>query len=319
MLEQTSPALREAYDRAFFAAQVEGSSRSASVVVPHILRVFPGTSSVIDLGCGTGAWLRHFKACGVPHVLGVDGGAPDDGMLQIKRTEYRNLDLARPLHLPERFDLATSFEVAEHLPPSAARTFVDNLCRLADAVVFSAAIPGQGGTRHINERWQTYWRDLFETNGYELFDVLRPVTWYDRRVEWWYAQNMLVFVNRERQDLVQQMRANAIEQQRSILVDIVHPRCFEAFRMSLEAVQPPASIAPKIDNYGDIASLEALKEQLHITESNLNAILHSASWRITGPLRRLMQSSPRVRRCLRAVLAPIWRTARFTYRSVVRG
>jgi hypothetical protein len=59
-------------------------------------------------------------------------------------------DIATPLpeHLVGRFDLAVCLEVAEHLPPERAESFIRELCDLAPVVLFSAAIPGQGGTGH---------------------------------------------------------------------------------------------------------------------------------------------------------------------------
>lgn len=55
-----------------------------------------------------------------------------------------------------RFDLAMTIEVAEHLTPVRADSFVEDLTRLSDVVLFSAAIPAQGGINHVNEQWQSY-------------------------------------------------------------------------------------------------------------------------------------------------------------------
>jgi hypothetical protein len=86
-----------------------------------------------------------------------------------------------------------SLEVAEHLPPSAGPSFVATLCGLGDVVLFSAAIPHQGGTNHINEAWPGYWNGLFREQGFECFDVVRSAFWMRLEVEWWYAQNALIF------------------------------------------------------------------------------------------------------------------------------
>ena len=67
------------------------------------------------------------------------------------------------------------------------------MCKLSDVVLFSAAIPGQGGTHHLNERWPSYWANLFGSAGYDVLDVVRANIWDDARVEWWYRQNLLVF------------------------------------------------------------------------------------------------------------------------------
>jgi SAM-dependent methyltransferase len=229
----TAPALRETYDRAYYAGQVQGSLRSAAMLVPRILSLFPGTASVVDFGCGTGAWLHQFKVAGIGRVLGLDGGAPDDGMLLLSRGEFRGVDLAGPIRLEERFDLAMSLEVAEHLPPSAAPTFVASIAAAADAVVFGAALPGQGGTWHVNERWPSYWAALFDAEGFEAFDLLRRHAWHDRRLAWWYSQNTLVFARRSRADLIAHLRRVEAEGPPPQL-DMVHPDCFEHFRRSEE-------------------------------------------------------------------------------------
>jgi hypothetical protein len=94
-----------------------------------------------------------------------------------------------------RFDLAVCLEVAEHLPASSAEAFVKFLTGLAPVVLFSAAIPGQGGTNHINEQFLSYWVKLFSQSGYHPLDVIRPIIWNDERVPFWYRQNIILFAN----------------------------------------------------------------------------------------------------------------------------
>ena len=240
---QTSSAVARIYDSAYFGALVEGSTRSATLIVPRILGLFPNTTSVIDLGCGTGVWLHLFKGNGVPRVLGVDGGLPTRDLLMLPDNEFRAVDLSEPVCCPEKFDLALSLEVAQHLPPGAAQTFIASICRLSDLVIFGAAIPGQSGPGHVNERWPSYWAALFDAKGYELFDILRPLIWYDQRIEWWYAQNSLVFVRRTRDDLMQVARAAAANQGLPKPLDLVHPRCFEYLQRLIEARNKALALA----------------------------------------------------------------------------
>ena len=68
--------------------------------------------------------------------------------LHIPADCYLVADLGKPLPLDERYDLAVSLEVGEHLEASLAGGLVDSLTRLAPVVLFSAAIPGQSGTHH---------------------------------------------------------------------------------------------------------------------------------------------------------------------------
>jgi hypothetical protein len=91
------------------------------------------------------------------------------------------------------YHVAMSLETAEHLDPGNDQHFVDQLTSLASHVVFSAAIPHQGGKHHVNEQWPSYWAELFANNGYECNDCIRPKIWDNQGVEWWYRQNILCF------------------------------------------------------------------------------------------------------------------------------
>ena len=85
-------------------------------------------------------------------------------------------------------------EVAEHLSETRASSFVNDLCALGDLVLFSAAVPGQGGMNHVNEQWPSYWSAFFKENGLACFDILRPKVWNNSLIDWWYAQNVFLFV-----------------------------------------------------------------------------------------------------------------------------
>ena len=178
------------YNAAFFDNLTRVSALSAARIVPLVLSAHPARS-VIDVGCGRGAWLAEFAARGSA-IRGIDGAYVSD--LAIPRDAFEARDLLRPLPTGERYDLAVSLEVGEHLPGSRASGFVAELCAMADAVLFSAAIPGQGGTGHVNEQWPAYWADLFARHGYGCLDTVRPKVWSDRSIAWWFAQNTLIYV-----------------------------------------------------------------------------------------------------------------------------
>lgn len=176
------------YDADFYDLIRPGCERSAEIVVPFLIDRVGQPSTVIDVGCGEGVWAAEFARHGAD-VTGVDGPWHTAHPLGDRFTP-RNL--AEPLGLPGRWDLAVTLEVAEHLPASRAASFVADLTRLADIVVFSAAIPGQGGVGHVNEQWPGYWAGLFAERGYAVTGDLRLDLWEDGRVENWYRQNLLV-------------------------------------------------------------------------------------------------------------------------------
>jgi hypothetical protein len=140
-------------------------SRSAEVVIP-VVRELLAPGSVLDAGCGLGTWLRVWQQNGVQDILGVDG--TDDlppGTRLISTDHFRAIDLRAPFNLGRRFALVQSLEVAEHLPRACAAGFVQSLCDHGDMVLFGAAIPGQGGHRHVNAQWQSHWARLFAKRG----------------------------------------------------------------------------------------------------------------------------------------------------------
>lgn len=184
------------YDTRFYDTYRDESARSAAAFARLVVGEL-GPRSVLDVGCGVGTWLRAFADAGAETVVGVDGPYVDPGQLLIPADRFVARDLTRPLALPDRlpqaFDLAVSMEVGEHLPEAAARTLVRSLAGRAPVVLFSAAIPHQGGTDHVNEQWPTYWARRFADEGCLAVDRLRPAFWGDRTVAYYYAQNAFLF------------------------------------------------------------------------------------------------------------------------------
>lgn len=203
------------YDSDFYSAQGSGSARAATVVVPCILDVFPVTS-VVDFGCGVGAWLKEFSEAGVSQVLGLEGGSVPESQLQIPAGSFRKADFTDNISVGD-FDLAISLEVAEHLPIRFADHFFGLLTDAAPLVLFSAAIPGKGGANHLNEQWQTYWCERFARHDYEVFDIIRPRIWKDARIPVWYRQNTLLFCRR---DYLSQVVSAEVSKK---ILDVVHP------------------------------------------------------------------------------------------------
>jgi SAM-dependent methyltransferase len=210
-----SQELSSQYDAAFYERGASDSRKSAAVVVPLVNKLVR-PESVLDVGCGVGAWLAEWVSQGVTDVLGLDGEYVDRAMLQIESTDFLPVDFRSRFSLGRRFDLVESLEVAEHLEEPYADAFVQSLASHADTVLFSAAIPGQGGTHHVNEQWPSYWVAKFSHVGLGLFDIIRPLIWADGRVGRCYRQNILIFSSQLTFDV-----DNA-------RIDVVHPEYWEA-------------------------------------------------------------------------------------------
>ena len=157
----------EVYTSEYFQTLRPESNLSAMAVIPLVLELYrPG--SVVDVGCGLGGWLAAFQAYGVEDILGIDGDYVDRKMLDIPPEHFKAIDISRPFTLDRTYDLAVCLEVAEHLAPAHATDFVESLTRLAPVILFSAAIPLQGGTNHLNEQWPDYWTQKSEQEGFSL-------------------------------------------------------------------------------------------------------------------------------------------------------
>lgn len=183
------------YDENFYRAQKDGSYRSAELTIPRLFHYVPKPKTVVDVGCGLGTWLAVFKQQGAA-VVGVDGSYVQKDMLYIDAKEFVEADLEHESIASgdERFDLAVSLEVAEHLSAERAPSFIHDLTMLSDMVFFSAAVPLQGGTNHINEQWQSYWANLFAAEGYVCLDCIRPQIWGEAEIKTEYKQNILLYV-----------------------------------------------------------------------------------------------------------------------------
>jgi len=211
------------YTEEFYNWQQAESNSSAREIVPFVCELIrPG--SVIDVGCGVGTWLSVFEERGVENFLGVDGDYVDRRLLQVEAARFQAKDLKQPLHMDNRYDLVVSLEVAEHLPVECAATFIESLTNLGPVVLFSAAVPYQGGTDHINEQWPEYWNELFSARGYKVIDCIRKKFWHNDRVGWWYAQNIFLFVEQHHLEIYPRLQREAeLSVERSALSQ-VHPK-----------------------------------------------------------------------------------------------
>src|SRR5688572_24408476 len=86
------------YSDQFFNRMGANARSSARHIVPLVLEL-SSPQSVIDVGCGTGAWLSAFRDHGVTDYVGVDGAYVDPTTLEIPPDAFRAADLTKPLQL----------------------------------------------------------------------------------------------------------------------------------------------------------------------------------------------------------------------------
>jgi SAM-dependent methyltransferase len=237
------------YSDDYYKIRQAGVMRSADVIVPMMME-WVRPASVVDVGCGMGGWLATFARHGVKDFVGVDGDYVDQTRLDIAQDRFMPRDVAQPLRLGRTFDLVVSLEVAEHLPQQSADAFVESLTSLGPVVLFSAAIPLQGGRGHVNEQWPRYWADLFDRRGYAAIDCVRRRVWEDDDVQWWYAQNTILYVRTDRLDISAALRRELEAAPPPPPLSLVHPKKYVALHQwwheaynALQAASRPAAAA----------------------------------------------------------------------------
>jgi len=123
--------------------------------------------SIVDFGCSIGTYLEYYLSVGC-EVKGYEF-CYDECKSFIDNVNGLGEciefgDVTKDIKTPKKYDVASSTEVAEHIPTSNSEIFVDNLCNSASKYIFlTAAGEGQGGTAHINCQPQSFWEGKFKT------------------------------------------------------------------------------------------------------------------------------------------------------------
>jgi SAM-dependent methyltransferase len=185
------------YNREYFQRDIEVAAvRSAGPIATSILAEWK-PSSVVDVGCGTGALLEALRGGGC-RVFGLEYADAGLEFCRQRNLDVQKFDIERSAIADyPKFDVAISLEVAEHLPESSANRFVGLLAGMSNRIVFTAAHPGQGGTDHVNEQPESYWIAKFGDHGFapdfELRDRWKKHWAASGQVAGFYIQNLMIF------------------------------------------------------------------------------------------------------------------------------
>lgn len=155
-------------------------------------------SSVIDVGCAIGEYVKYFREAFHFIAAGIEGSEAAIPFLVTDGIHILDLREKLPSFLP-RFTVCISLEVAEHIEPEYAEQYVDNLVGLSDQILITAAKPGQGGHHHVNCQMPRYWEAKFFRRGFhrshlreDMFkEILSPMS--HRKELNVYRQNVMIF------------------------------------------------------------------------------------------------------------------------------
>ena len=155
-------------------------------------------SSITDLGCGTGAYVRMIEDQNITSQ-GFDGnpftkkwdvsGGLCVGPVDITQKRFWNVT-----------DAAMSIEVAEHIPAEYEEAFIKNLVNSARNLIFlSWGVPGQGGEGHVNCKWGPDVVKIMKEKGWEKNEILTRLLRIGSDFKW-IRKNVQVF-NKPQQDM----------------------------------------------------------------------------------------------------------------------
>lgn len=183
------------YNKEYYLHIDADASRSAPPIVDSVVSQF-APRTLIDVGCGSGALLAAFKAKGIS-TTGLEYSSAGLKACKERGLNVNQFDIEsdRPQNLG-KFDAVCCFEVAEHVDERFANKLVDLLVSFAPVVFFTAAVPGQGGSDHINEQPHEYWIEKFKKRDYQLLsDITNQwrLEWGSKDVAEFYYMNIMVF------------------------------------------------------------------------------------------------------------------------------
>tara|TARA_B100001059_G_scaffold236076_1_gene284555 strand:- start:1930 stop:2634 length:705 start_codon:yes stop_codon:yes gene_type:complete len=211
--------LKNLYNKKFYESNRQTTLLGSKIILNLVFdKLKKQPENIIDIGCGTGEWLNSAFELGVKDLSGLDGPWVESESLINKKIKLKKLDLNKDFlqYKSKKFDFLICSEVLEHLDPNNNYNIIKKLCELSDVILFSAAIPGQRGTKHINCQWQSYWIKIFKLYNFKMHDIIRPSIWTNDYVEFWLKQNIFLFTS-------QNYKLNHDFELNNNYADIIHP------------------------------------------------------------------------------------------------
>jgi len=224
------------YSKQFYISVGARALISSEIVFSEMKRWYL-PASIIDFGAGPGVW-SSVAAQAFPNArvlaLDYDQATIFQDVFQTSKPENLStlvLDFeTESLDNLQEVDLAICLEVLEHLKSNTANKVFSEMCNKSQVILFSAAVPGQGGTGHINEKPKEYWIEEFRRKDFLIFDIFRNLL--DKpEVPSYYKNNIYLAVRRgliiesknfDEKRFLLQLGENKVSESRSVLLRAKH-------------------------------------------------------------------------------------------------
>lgn len=184
------------YDKRYFTEIESKEVEQANNLCDIICKIYD-PKIVGDVGCATGLYLVPFHVKGT-ETIGWDNAEYAVGEKRVPTVVDADITKKLP---KQRVDLAICLEVLEHIESGLSKPVIENITKLSDVIIFSAAQVGQGGTGHVNCRPREYWEGAFMMQGFkrdiEAEHKIREHVTKGKHAGW-FRRNLQVFVKYER-------------------------------------------------------------------------------------------------------------------------
>ena len=184
------------YSAAFHKA-IESDELPQAVRVADYIQTYIKPSVFYDFGCSTGLYLREIKKR-LPTIESKGFEFSKDAVDAALCPDIIETDLTVPLFFEKKANtLGICLEVLEHIDDRYWKEVLTNLTNHSDTLIFSAALPGQGGTGHINCRPRIDWIRRFHELGWvvDADATQHLVTFMKQGVHMgWFTANAMVLV-----------------------------------------------------------------------------------------------------------------------------
>jgi hypothetical protein len=180
-----------------FHTSIENDEYPQAVRLAEYISQYLHPSKFIDFGCSTGLYLREIKNK-IPTILSIGYEFSEPAVSHALCSDVIQFDLTNKLDIEKVPNtLGLCLEVLEHIADEHWHPVLENLTQNCDMILFSAAVPGQGGTGHINCRHKIDWIRRFHSLGW-VIDLDRTKHMLEHMKNGyhmgWFAWNAMILV-----------------------------------------------------------------------------------------------------------------------------
>jgi hypothetical protein len=184
------------YDRDFHKS-IENDETPQAIRLAEYIKEHLSPTCFFDFGCSTGTYLYQIKKH-LPNIISVGFEFSDEAVQHAVCSDIIQHDLTTPLTISKSpRTLGLCLEVLEHIEDIHWKSVLENITKNCDRVIFSAAVPGQGGVGHINCRLKIVWIKRFHELGWVVdLDGTNHLLNYMKNGYHmgWFANNAMVLI-----------------------------------------------------------------------------------------------------------------------------